>query len=218
MPRHATKPDADPRQKLLEAAVELFARRGYEGATVRDICDRAGMNVAAVSYHFGDKERLYVEALKYAHVCSFEGPLPEPPAGATPADKLRGFIAAMAARMHVPVSPTATQLVMRELAHPGKAGEAVVREHIQPLAFRLRDVLRELLPGADERKLLMVGFSVISQILFYRQNRRVAELIFGKEAVAALGVEAVTEHVTRFTFAALGLAPPINASGAGGKP
>ena len=58
----------------------------------------------------------------------------------------------------------------------------------------------------------------VSQILFYRQNRRVAELIFGKEAVAALGVEAVTEHVTRFTFAALGLAPPINASGAGGKP
>jgi AcrR family transcriptional regulator len=164
------------------------------------------MNVAAVSYHFGDKERLYVEALKYAHACSMQGPFPDAPADVSAVEKLRAFIAVMVARVHVPASPTAMQLVMREMAHPGKAAEAVVGEFVRPIAFRLRDILRELMPGADERRVLMTTFSVIGQILFYRQNRPVAELIFGRESVEALDVAAVTGHVTRFTLAALGLA------------
>jgi hypothetical protein len=55
----------------------------------------------------------------------------------------------------------------------------------------------------------MTGFSVIAQCLFYRQNRPVAELIFGKAAIDALEVDAVTEHVVRFTLAALGQAEPL---------
>src|SRR5688500_18362081 len=106
MAESPTKMTSDPRQRLLKAAEELFALRGYDGATVRDICDRAGMNVASVSYHFGDKERLYVEALKHAHVCSMRGPpFPEPTPETPPAEKLRGFIEVMVARMHVPASP-----------------------------------------------------------------------------------------------------------------
>ena len=55
----------------------------------------------------------------------------------------------------------------------------------------------------------MIGFSVMGQCLFYRQNRRVAELIFGKDDVDALDLAAVSDHVVRFTLAALGHALPI---------
>jgi hypothetical protein len=131
--------------------------------------------------------------------------------GTPPVEKLRVFIREMVTRMHVPASASAMKLMMREMADPGKAAHVVVTEFIQPVAFALRAILRELLPDLDEPHLLMTGFSVIGQCLFYRQNRPVSELIFGKDAVAALGADAVAEHVTRFTLAALGRAEPIGA-------
>lgn len=208
--RPARPEPPDARQRLLDAGQAEFADRGFDGATVRDICTRAGVNIGAISHHFGGKEELYVEAVKYSHVCAGRmDTFPVPPPGTPPAEKLRGFIREMVARMHTPASPAAMKLMMREMADPGKAAHVVVDEFIRPAAFALREILRELLPGLDERRVLTTGFSVIGQVLFYRQNRPVAELIFGREAVEALDVGLVTDHVTRFTLAALGLGAPI---------
>src|SRR5258706_15377613 len=56
---------SDPtRDKLLEVAEQVFADCGYQAASIRKICVRAGANVAAVNYHFGDKLRLYTEVLQ----------------------------------------------------------------------------------------------------------------------------------------------------------
>ena len=66
------------RERIAIAAGEIFAERGFDGTTVRDICQRAGANVAAVNYYFGDKQRLYVEAVVQAHRWRMEQlPLPE---------------------------------------------------------------------------------------------------------------------------------------------
>jgi len=51
------------REALLAAAADLFARKGYEGATVEAVATRAGVNRALVSYHFGGKHRLYLAVL-----------------------------------------------------------------------------------------------------------------------------------------------------------
>ena len=50
---------------ILETAGEVFAEQGYRKATIRNICKRSGVNLAAINYYFGDKERLYLAVLKY---------------------------------------------------------------------------------------------------------------------------------------------------------
>lgn len=202
----------DPRQRLLEAAEVIFAAKGFEAASVREICSHAGANIAAINYHFGGKERLYIEAVKNAHACSAGGlPPPSWPPGTPPAEKLRGFIREVAGRMTEPTRPSALQLMMRELSHPSEAAREVVREYIRPMAELLRGILQELFPTAEPHRLLMVGFSVIGQCLYYRQNRLLSEIIFSKPEMDALSTAVIVDHITRFTLAAVGHAPPITA-------
>lgn len=55
---------ADTRARLLDAAMDCFAERGFAGATTRAICGRAGVNLALLNYHFGSKERLWAQVLR----------------------------------------------------------------------------------------------------------------------------------------------------------
>ena len=54
------------RDRVLIAAVEIFAQRGFRESTVREICAKAGVNIASVNYHFRNKASLYKEALAFA--------------------------------------------------------------------------------------------------------------------------------------------------------
>jgi len=207
-----SKPDAkpnpdEPRERLLLAAEALFAGAGYDGTTVRAICDAAGMNVASINYHFGDKQRLYVETVRNAHCSSTDhSPMPEWPARMPAAAKLSRLIGHLVDHMTIPIRPSAMQLVMRELSNPSSAAHSVVEDFIRPMSSALRDIVRELVPQLPEKQRLMVGLSIVGQCLYYRQNQAVSRMLFGEDAISDLTTEAITEHVVRFSFAALGLA------------
>jgi AcrR family transcriptional regulator len=199
----------DTRTSILNAAEELFAEKGFDATSVREICTLAGVNIAAIHYHFGDKERLYIEAVKRAHSCGVHVDLSTLTAAQKPQEQLEQFIRLTACQMHEPKQAAAMKLVMRELTDPGKAAHIIVQEFIQPMAFMLRSILRELMPGVDERQILMIGFSIIGQLLYYRQNRPVSEMIFGQDHLNSISAEMVADHVVHFTFAALGLTQPF---------
>ena len=62
------------RERLLQAAFEVFAEQGFKTTTVRDICCRADVNLASVNYYFGSKQELYNEVCRYS--CGAEGEAP----------------------------------------------------------------------------------------------------------------------------------------------
>src|SRR5947209_1066440 len=195
-----TAPETTPqttKQRLLEAAEEAFATKGYEGASVEEITRKAGANRAAISFHFGGKERLYIETVKYAHrLCHPGVPFPEWPAGTPAVERLRGFIRTMVTRMVAEPDPFATQVMMREMTQPTEACVEVVREYIRPVADVLVGILLELLPpGQSHEAMYATGFSIMGQILFYKQCRPVARLLMGAEAFDRFGVEQIAEHV-----------------------
>lgn len=82
------------RSTVLEAAGRVFAEKGYLKATLREICERAGVNGAAVNYYFGGKDGLYEEVLVEAHrqLVSFEELSAVMESGGAPAEKLRSFL------------------------------------------------------------------------------------------------------------------------------
>ena len=204
----------DPtKARLLEAAGEEFAGKGFDGATVRAICDRAGTNLAAINYHFGDKEQLYEQAVLHAHRC---GP-GVPPAMVEvnePAEALREYVAGFMRNVVALKSPTWHQnLMLREMVNPTRASESLVREAIRPRFERLSAILERLSPGSDARRIHALAFSVVGQCLHYKLTRGIAEQIVGGEAFARLDPEYLTDHITRFTLAALGVGPSIGEEG-----
>lgn len=215
-PDHSTdnpKDDAighadDTRQRLLDAAEVVFAEKGFEAATTREICELAGVrNIGAINYHFQGKERLYAEAVRFAmSTCVCGAPFPEWPEGTSPRKKLSDFIRVMMARILEVPRPSAMHLMNREMTRiaPSAITSQAVRENIKPMADLLSHILGELLPEVPFEKRVLIGFSVIGQCLYYRQNRVVGEVLFGRDVTRNYDAEYLAEHIADFTLAAVG--------------
>lgn len=200
-----TTPD-QTRERLLEAAGEIFARQGFQGATIREICQLGKANLAAVNYHFGDKQSLYYEAVERAH-CGGAGLIGvEWPQGWTPQQKLRAFIRRWLDHYLDDSRPSwQMRLMLREMSEPTDACAKLVQAYIRPMANVLRGIVEELLPaGHAERQSWLTGFSIVGQCLFYKVHRPIVELLVGQEEYSHLSIELLADHIASFSLAALG--------------
>ena len=207
----------DPtKARLLEAAGEEFAEKGFDAARVRSICRRAGANVAAINYHFGDKEQLYIATVLEAHRCGMANPPESVEREGTPAEQLRQYIhffLSNVAAMNRQKSGWHHALMLREMLQPTEASETLVREAIRPRFERLKEILRRACPEADDLRLDALGFSVVGQCLHYKVAAEIIERVIGAEAYHALDLDYLTDHISGFCLSALGLAPPLGVSG-----
>lgn len=202
----------DTKHRLLDAAGQVFADKGFEASSVREICQRAEANIAAVHYHFGDKRQLYVAAVRTAQCAqSDQLPFPDFPPHMPPEARLKGFIRTMFERMLAEDRPNwHLQLMLRELSFPTDACETIVHDYIRPMADTLRGILTDLLPpDVDEATHMRIGFSVVGQILFHYVHQPIIRLLVGPEAYEQMTVSVLTEHVTSFSLAALGRTAPL---------
>jgi TetR/AcrR family transcriptional regulator, regulator of cefoperazone and chloramphenicol sensitivity len=194
------------RQRIIDAAGEMFAERGFEATTVRDICQAAEANIAAVNYYFGDKQRLYIEAVVRAHRWRMERvKLPEWSADTSPEQKLADFIHTFIRRVRTgPDDTWHTRLIMREIANPSAACAELVQSSIRPQFEILLAILHELLPTErDEEKLRLTAFSIVGQCLFYHFADPVIRNLLDRDEYDRLEVEKLANHICDFSLAAV---------------
>lgn len=197
----------DTAHRVVEAAGPIFAEKGYEAATVREICSRAGVNLASVNYHFGDKQQLYLDTVTLAHTLLLEEvPPAQWPPDASPQQKLAAFIHAMLTRMLGQRQlGWQVRLLVREMLDPTIACKPLVRDFIRPQLNQLLEILDDLLPAhVDEQRRYQAAFSVVGQCLHYRVAREfVALLIPHRERAARYSIDQLAAHITEFSLAAL---------------
>jgi TetR/AcrR family transcriptional regulator, regulator of cefoperazone and chloramphenicol sensitivity len=202
---------AGTRERLLEAAGEVFAEKGFRRATIRDICQRAGSNVAAVNYHFGDKERLYAEVLHYAHHCADAGSRPADAglAGA-PEEQLREFIKVFLFRIFNEGRPAwHARLMVQEIFEPTVALDQLVNQAIRPQQRRLAQIVRDIVgPVIAEKELRLCVISIVAQCLHYHHARPVITRLYPEQTFLPADIDAIAEHIARFSLAALKHLPP----------
>lgn len=148
----AEPPEPHPtRLRIMAAAEPLFARDGLAGVSLRQITSAAGVNLAAVNYHFYDKPTLYKELLVFRlrrinrerlTLLQALEPPSEPP---TPPPALTDIIAALARPLFLPsaeTGPHAPRLVGRLFLERTDGLDAVVREEVEPVLTRFGQACR----------------------------------------------------------------------------
>ena len=195
----------DPvRAKLIAAAGEVFAERGFQMATVREICGRAGANVAAINYYFRDKLGLYTEVLSASILDNQGEAMRQALARAkTPEDALRKFIEGMLSRMHGEGRPAWNIRIMaHEMAQPTPALAHVIDEVIRPRYNQLRKIIGQILDlSPDHETTRLCAHSIIGQLIHYIHGRPVIAVLWPDLQLAKpKDRQLVANHIADFTL------------------
>jgi AcrR family transcriptional regulator len=198
--------EENTRDKILHAAGEVFAEQGFEGATIRGITERAGVNIAAVNYHFRDKAELYT--LVVLDACSARAAWRSAMAEASdsPEERLRSLIYHFLQYLLDPDRPAwKRRLMAREMANPTTALDELVVKHIRPLRNEfLIPTLRELTGGKfSQRQLGLISISVMGQCHYFLQGQPIIERLNPDFKIGKAEIAEIAEHITRFSLAGI---------------
>ncbi len=128
----------ESKTRILEAAKQCFATYGYNGTSVRKICEIADANLALVSYYFGSKEKLYYTVIKYLYLDTNQK-LNQSELIEQPKEALRSFISAFVQlRKH---DPQFNMLLRHELSTENPRKESISKI-ITPYFDHLQNILK----------------------------------------------------------------------------
>ena len=196
------------RERLLEAAGELFAEKGFQETHVKDITDRAGANVAAVNYYFRDKESLYEEVIQYIFEYMRKNfPLEKGLAQAhTPEECFSIVIRNLLYRFMSPARPSwQGMLLAQERMNPKPSTVVVINEEITKTRSLILDCIKNLLgPEADPEYILFCHESLVAQILHQAHIRSPhAPPIVRRNTATLEEIDHLAQQITVFSLAGI---------------
>jgi TetR/AcrR family transcriptional regulator, regulator of cefoperazone and chloramphenicol sensitivity len=196
------------KQRIVDAAAKVFAEKGFAEATIREICRRAKVNIAAVNYYWGSKEHLYRKVIEeliierkssYPFDVVMDESLP-------PEVRLEKFIELYLYRLLDSGRPAwSSKIMVREMTQPTEAVNAVIDKLIKPTYEILTSIIKALYGNkASEDKIKLAAASIISQCIFYFNTGNIMDRLISRKMLPVFKLEEVAEHITNFSLKGLG--------------
>jgi TetR/AcrR family transcriptional regulator len=181
--RASTSREPDSREKILAAAAETFAERGFDGAGVDEIARRAGVNKAMLYYHVGDKAALYGEVV-LGFMAEIRAEMDAALAGAvTPTDKIvalqQAFFTVALRRPHFP------RIMLREISLGGRNLPPQATSRMTGVLATTRAIVTEGVASGEFRDVdpVLTHLVVIGTVVFFANALRL------RDRLAAEGAE-----------------------------
>lgn len=172
----------DTRESILLAASKEFAEHGYHATTMRKIAARAGINHAAINYHFSSKALLYKNVIRF--LLDKDELDKQPVRDIEDEDEWRQAISDWIYRAlssmiagSDPVIEWKEKIFYREMYDDSGLFPEIFRDHIQPKLNPIVHYISLGLPKDSEDEIFIALFSILAQIMFYANNKLAIELI-----------------------------------------
>lgn len=211
MQKPANKVKDDTRHRLLDAAEELFAQKGYAAVSVREITNQAGTHLSAVNYHFGGKRKLYLGVFQELWLpraqqiyqalfqASQKGPM-------GPDEVIRTLAKALLqGQMNERVRQRHHQLIAREMAQPTEAYDLILNKAQRPLfELMVRLLQPHLPPGLPMEQMGLYIFSIFAQVLHANFARTLVSRLMKQPYNQKLS-DSLVEHIVQFSLKGMGI-------------
>jgi AcrR family transcriptional regulator len=200
--RSRKQSQSETRQRLLDAAGELFAEKGFRLTGTREICRKAGTDIAAIHYHFGNKENLYEAVLRYADNLLVDA-IPTFAASRSREARLREMIEWVLAQCFAQGQPEWRWRFIEQATIALTPGlRAFFNSKILPLYQALDSICREFLgKDATQQQVRFATRSILGQCFYYRHFR---VLIGGQgETFSNEHLHELADHILEFSLAGL---------------
>lgn len=201
---------------LIMAAGELFAESGIEGQGVRTIAEKAGVNIAAINYHFGSKESLYVETLRYVishekdvQAVDFFRDAEENISPYNASELLYGYVKEKFNTHFSKKQPRwFNMLVMRALLDPSPSLQSLVEEVFRPEMEAFVSFIKKANPAINPEDAILLYFFLVGQIFFYALSRVPILITLKKEDYDKAFIDKAADQIARAMISRIGLPQP----------
>ncbi|WP_321495183.1 CerR family C-terminal domain-containing protein [uncultured Desulfobacter sp.] len=183
MQKKNNTPGPGTRNRLLETAIDVFGRHGFDQATTRMIAKAAGVNIAAIPYYFGGKGGLYQAVIDFIveQIKQEAGELFEQIAGANFTGDIGGqhareLIQAFLERFINFIAgseqgPRFSRIILREQMFPSPAYDTIFEGFLKPVLNALTTLIMAASGESDTRQATLKAMTLMGQVLIFRVAR-----------------------------------------------
>ncbi|WP_420237053.1 TetR/AcrR family transcriptional regulator [Telmatobacter bradus] len=192
------------RRRLIEIAGQIFAETGYEAATVRQITDRAKVNIAAVNYYFGDKFQLYRAVLQSVTERLLEL-LKQSCVEGSAEERLRNLVHCVLEVSSSSEEPMWVHLLMaRELVEQHDDKTELFIEAIRPIHEITASIVTDLLGEQADPVAIRIATGLVIPICVNRiPQQRIEQKLYLGTDFSQVSLEEMVELLYRFLLAGI---------------